>query len=205
MNKFLIFALIFAFTNCYLKVNECTGSIGNDFDIYIDTTQTQVYKYNFEFDWTDDDNPKFTVPIKVVGGSISDANVIPLFINASTISTYNSSFGYYGSATIKKSDVTDGKIASIMIYDKYPVYYPFDASDGSISSTEISAKIKSTTVQANKNDVTQKFIKYFAIAYCSGIGQVKVKTFDNILVTVNNGNYFSTSKILLACLALLFL
>ena len=208
MNKFLIFAFIFALTNCsYLTIDKCTGPIGNDFDIYIDTTQTQVYKYNFEFDWTDDDNPKFTVPIKVVGGSISEANVSPLFINASTVST-SSNFvnsGNYGSATITTSDCTDGDIATIKIYNKYPVYYPFDASDGSISSTEISAKIKSTTVKANENDVTQKFIKYFGIAYCSGKDQVKVKYFDNILVTVNNGNYFSTSKILLACLALLFL
>jgi len=199
MNKFLIFALIFAFTNCYLKVNECTGSIGNDFDIYIDTTQTQVYKYNFEFDWTDDDNPKFTVPIKVVGGSISDKNVIPLFINASTIDKFDTGKKIKSSETATNNA---GDIATILVYDKYPAYYPFDAD---ISDSEISADIKSTEVQANKNDVTQKYIKYFAIAYCSDVNEVTLKRFDNILVTVNNGNYFSTSKILLACLALLFL
>jgi len=198
----LIFALIFALTNCYLKIDKCTGPIGAS--IYIDTTKD--YKYNVEFDWTDDDDKDFKVPIYVDGGSISDANVIPLFINASTVST-RSTFGgnrySYGSATINTNDVPDGDIASIKIYTSdYNVYYPFDAS---ISSTEISAKIKSTTVKANEYDVTQKFIKYFGIAYCSGVGQVTVKTFDNILVTVNNGNYFSTSKILLACLALLFL
>ena len=205
MNKFLIFAFIFALTNCYLKINECDGNnnvAGNN--VYIDTTKK--YEYNVEFDWTDDEDKTFKVPISTSEG-ISETNVIPLFINASTVST-SSNFvnsGNYGSATITTSDCTDGDIATIKIYNKYTVYYPFDASDGSISSTEISAKIKSTTVQANKNDVTQKFIKYFGIAYCSGKDQVKVKYFDNILVTVNNGNYFSTSKILLACLALLFL
>ena len=196
MNKFLIFVLIFALTNCILTIDKCTGRIGNNFDIYIDTTQTQVYKYNFEFDWTDDDNPKFTVPIKVVGGSISDTNVIPLFINASTV-------GEYGYKTIYYTADNAGDIASIKIYDKYPVYYPFDAT--TLRDDIISTEIKSTDVKANENDVTQKYIKYFAIAYCSGDGEVTVKTFDNILVTVNNGNYFSTSKILLACLALLFL
>ena len=204
MNKFLIFAFIFALTNCsYLKINECTTGIAGS-SVYIDTTKD--YKYNVEFDWTDEEEINFKVPISTSVG-ISTANVIPLFINASTVST-SSNFvnsGNYGSATITTSDCTDGDIATIKIYNKYPVYYPFDASDGTISSTEISAKIKSTTVQANKNDVTQKFIKYFGIAYCSGTGQVTVKYFDNILVTVNNGNYFSTSKILLACLALLFL
>ena len=203
MNKFLIFAFIFALTNCYLKINECTTGIDGN-KVYIDTTKD--YKYNVEFDWTDEEEINFKVPISTSEG-ISETNVIPLFINASTVST-SSNFvnsGNYGSATITTSDCTDGDIATIKIYNKYPVYYPFDASEGSISSTEISAKIKSTTVQANKNDVTQKFIKYFGIAYCSGKDQVKVKYLDNILVTVNNGNYFSTSKILLACLALLFL
>ena len=196
MNKFLIFALIFAFTNCYLKVNECNSSNIFSGSVYIDTTKD--YKYNVEFDWTDDDNTKFTVPIKVVGGSISANNVIPLFINASTIDKFDTG------KTIKLSETAnnEGDIATILVYDKYPAYYPFDAT---ISQTEISAKIKSTEVQANKNDVTQKYIKYFAIAYCSDQNEVTLKRFDNILVTVNNGNYFSTSKILLACLALLFL
>ena len=202
MNKFLIFAFIFALTNCnYLNISECKTGI-NGSSVYIDTTNKK-YEYNFEFDWTDDDKfDNFKVPLSSSVG-ISTANVIPLFINASTVSTSSNNFGSYGSATISNSAVTDGDIASIKIYDKYPVYYPFDAS--TLSDTEISAKIKSTVVQANKNDVAQKFIKYFGIAYCSGNGQVKVKYFDNILVTVNNGNYFSTSKILLACLALLFL
>ena len=48
-------------------------------------------------------------------------------------------------------------------------------------------------------------MKYFGIAYCSGPQTAKLKYFTEILVIVNNGNYFSTSKILLACLALLFL
>ena len=193
MNKFLIFAFIFALTNCYLKINECkTGIAGSS--VYIDTTQD--YKYNVEFDWTDEEEINFKVPISTSVG-ISTANVIPLFINASTVDEY-------GSGTIKLSETADnaGDIATIKVYNKYPAYYPFDAT---ISQTEISAKIKSTDVQANKNDVTQKYIKYFAIAYCSDENEVKLKRFDNILVTVNNGNYFSTSKILLACLALLFL
>ena len=214
MNKFLIFAFIFALTNCYLKINECNSTTnvvaGNK--VYIDTTNKN-YEYNFEFDWTDEDKfDDFKVPIST-SVDISTANVIPLFINASTIDT-SSTFIHivnnevieneykYKEAIITTNDVTDGDIASIQIYKKYPVYYPFEAS---ISSDLISATIKSTDVKANENDVTQKYIKYFAIAYCSGDGEVTVKTFDNILVTVNNGNYFSTSKILLACLALLFL
>ena len=197
MNKFLIFAFIFALTNCYLKINECNSTnVVAGSSVYIDTTKD--YKYNVEFDWTDEEEINFKVPIYADRVSISESNVIPLFINASTIDEF------YSGKKIYLSDTADneGDIATIKVYNKYPAYYPFDAT---ISQTEISAKIKSTDVQANKNDVTQKYIKYFAIAYCSDANEVTLKRFDNILVTVNNGNYFSTSKILLACLALLFL
>ena len=197
MNKFLIFAFIFALTNCYLYINKCTTGIAG-YNVHIDTTNKD-YKYNVEFDWTDEEEINFKVPIYADGVSISESNVIPLFINASTIDKFDTG------KTIKSSETADndeGNIATILVYDKYPAYYPFDAD---ISNSEISAKIKSKEVQANKNDVTQKFIKYFAIAYCSDVNEVTLKRFDNILVTVNNGNYFSTSKILLACLALLFL
>ena len=190
MNKFLIFVFVFALTNCIKKISECTAANSFTDEIYLDTTKK--YEYKVEFDWTDEDEFDFKVPL-VTDANLSTDNVIPFFINTSTI---DYGFGFYSS-----SDEIDD-ISTIKIYNKYPLYYPFDAS---ISSSQISAKVKSTTVKANENDVAQKFMKYFGIAYCTGENTVRLKTFPEILVIVNNGNYFSTSKILLACLALLFL
>ncbi len=190
MNKFLIFAFVFALTNC-LKVSECNSANSVNFPIYLDTS-SKDYEYKVEFDWTDEPDFPFKVPL-VTEAELSTANVIPFFINTSTID-------YIESYTINSVDYDD--ITAVKVYDKYPLFYPFDAS---ISSSQISAKVKSTDVKANENDVTQKFMKYFGIAYCSGPETVRLKIFTEILVIVNNGNYFSTSKILLACLALLFL
>ena len=189
MNKFLIFAFVFALTNCYLKVSECKEENKVDYPIYLDTSKQ--YDYKVEFDWTDEDELDFKVPL-VTKAELSTANVIPFFINTSNAYSYVDDYD--------SEDIDD--LATMKVYDKYSVFYPFDAS---ISSDLISAKVKSTAIKANENDVTQKFMKYFGIAYCTGENKVKTQLFPQILVIVNNGNYFSTSKILLACLALLFL
>ena len=196
MNKFLIFAFVFALTNCYLKVSECKEENKITHDIYLDTTKK--YDYKVEFDWTDEDEFDFKVPI-FTEGSLSTENVIPFFINTSNYYTYDKQL--YSSEKTSGSEVLDD-LATKKAYEKYSVFYPFDAS---ISSDLISAKVKSTAIKANENDVTQKFMKYFGIAVCVDDNLVTTKVFREILVIVNNGNYFSTSKILLACLALLFL
>ena len=190
MNKFLIFAFVFALTNCYLQVQDCTNDNSVNFPIYLDTSKD--YEYKVEFDWTDEDEFDFKVPL-VTDAILSTDNVIPFFINTSNADSYDGN--YYD------SEVLDD-LATLKVYNKYSVFYPFDAT---ISSSQISAKVKSTAIKANENDVTQKFMKYFGIAYCTGEKKVKTQVFSQILVIVNNGNYFSTSKILLACLALLFL
>ena len=197
MNKFLIFAFVFALTNCYLKVQDCTNDNSVNFPIYLDTS-SKDYEYKVEFDWTDEDEFDFKVPL-VTDAILSTDNVIPFFINTSNYYTYDNQL-YSSEETIGLEVLDD--LATKKAYDKYSVFYPFDAT---ISSSQISAKVKSTTIKANENDVTQKFMKYFGIAYCTGEKEVKTQLFTQILVIVNNGNYFSTSKILLACLALLFL
>ena len=196
MNKFLIFAFVFALTNCYLQVSECKEENKVDYPIYLDTSKD--YEYKVEFDWTDEPDFPFKVPL-VTDADLSTANVIPFFINTSNYNTYDEKS--YSSEETSGLEVLDD-LATLKVYDKYSVFYPFDAK---ISSSEISAKVKSTAVKGNENDVTQKFMKYFGIAYCTGKNKVKTQVFREILVIVNNGNYFSTSKILLACLALLFL
>jgi hypothetical protein len=197
MNKFLIFAFVFALTNCYLKVSECNSSNSVNFPIYLDTS-SKDYEYKVEFDWTDEPDFPFKVPL-VTDANLSTANVIPFFINTSNYNTYDNQ--YYSSENTSGLEVLDD-LATKKVYDKYSVFYPFDAS---ISKDQISAKVKSTDIKANENDVTQKFMKYFGIAVCVGDNLVETKVFREILVIINNGNYFSTSKILLACLALLFL
>jgi len=190
MNKFLIFALFLALTNCASKISECDTGI--DGQIYLNTNKK--YEYKVEFDWTDEDEFDFNVPI-VTDATNLEGRIIPFFINTSLINDYSDSDTYKPPFV---DDIKDVKKFG------YPVFYPFDAT---ISNTEIRAKdkVKSTAVKANENDVTQKFMKYFGIAYCTGPQTARVKYFKEILVIVNNGNYFSTSKILLACLALLFL
>ncbi len=195
MNKILFFALFFALTNCLLKVSECTNDNTIDGDnIFVDINSKE-YEYNKEFDWTDDDSFDFKVPLNF-SGTIKIENIIPLFINASVVNLEIRG-ETYGTKTIiaNQSDLTEVKAYN------YQVYFPFEAT---ISEANVlTANVKSTQVKANENDVTQKFIKYFGFAYCTGEGTAKIKT-TNILATFNNGNYFSVSKMLLATLALLF-
>ena len=196
MNKILLFALFFALTNC-ISVSECKADNSIEGDKIFVEIASNNYENNKEFDWTDDDSFDFKVPLGYNGsGTISMENIIPLFINASVVNTYVSNNEAYGNLTIKGRELSD-----IKIYDKYPVYYPFDAT---ITDNLVTAKINSGQVKANKNDVKQKFIKYFGFAYCTGEGEAKIK-YTHILATFNNGNYFSISKMLLATLALLFL
>ena len=201
MKKILLFALFFALTNCVLKVSDCKANNLIDGDKIFINTASNDYEYNKEFDWTDDESSEFKVPIIYTGsGTISNKNIIPLFINASTTDIYNlTSEDSYKNKLIKGSEYPE--LSDIKIYNKYSVYYPFDAD---VSNTLIKAQIKSTEVKANENDVNQKFIKYFGFAYCTGDGEARIKI-TNILGIFNNGNYFSISKMLLAALALLFL
>ena len=196
MKKILLFALFFALTNC-ISVSECKADNSIDGEKIFVEIASNNYENNKEFDWTDDDSFDFKVPLRYTGsGTISTENFIPLFINASVVNTIVSNNEAYGNLTIKGSELSD-----IKIYDKYSVSYPFDAT---ITDNLVTAKINSGQVKANKNDVKQKFIKYFGFAYCTGDGEAKIK-YTHILATFNNGNYFSISKMLLATLALLFL
>jgi hypothetical protein len=179
-------------------MKDCSTTPGKS--LYIDTTSGD-YKYNVDFDWTDDDTITFKVPFTE---SFGENDIIPFFINASTVSPYGSrEYNYLSQEdadTQKKTPFVD--LSAELIYNTYQVFYPFDYS---INGKLLTATIKGDEFKANPNDVNQKYIKYFGWAVCSGIDkQVKV-TVSNILVTFNNGNYFSISKILLATLALLFL
>ena len=196
MNKIIVLALLFAFSTCRLKMQDCTTS---DSSLYVDTTSGD-YQYNWDFDWTDEDSIPFKVPFT---SSFGENEIIPFFINASTASNYQTFTKTY----LSKEDANTLNLTPFedlnaeLIYNKYQVFYPFDYK---INDKLLTATIKGDEFKANPKDVNQKFIKYFGWARCSGPKTVTV-TISNILVTFNNGNYFSISKILLATLALLFL
>ena len=199
MNKIIVLALLFVFSTCRLNMKDCSTSPGKS--LYIDTTSGD-YQYNVDFDWTDKDSIEFKVPFTE---SFGENEIIPFFINASTVSPYGSRKYNYISLedadTQKKTPFLD--LSAELIYNKYQVFYPID--DYSINGKLLTATIKGNDFKANPNDVNQKFIKYFGWAVCSGNDkEVEVKV-STILVTFNNGNYFSISKILLATLALIFL
>ena len=199
MNKIIVLALLFVFSTCRLKMQDCSTTSSPP-DLYIDTTSGD-YQYNWDFDWTDDDSISFKVPFT---SSFGENDIIPFFINASTVSDYRSFSKTYLSKedadTQKKTPFED--LSAELIYNQYQVFYPFDYS---INGKLLTATIKGDEFKANPNDVNQKYIKYFGWAVCSGNDkEVEVKV-SNILVTFNNGNYFSISKILLATLALIFL
>lgn len=199
MNKIIVLALLFVFSTCRLKMQDCSITSSPP-DLYIDTTSGD-YQYNWDFDWTDDDSISFKVPFT---SSFGENEIIPFFINASTVSTYGSGRYVYVSQDDVKNDNTltlFEDLSAQLIYNKYQVFYPFDYS---INGKLLTATIKGDEFKANPNDVNQKYIKYFGWAVCSGNKRVSV-TVSNILVTFNNGNYFSISKMLLATLALLFL
>jgi hypothetical protein len=203
MNKIIVLALLFVFSTCRLKMEDCTANDGPS--LYIDTTSGD-YKYNWDFDWTDEDSFPFKVPFT---SSFGENDIIPFFINASTVSPYGSrEYNYLSQEDADKQKKTPFKdLSDEKIYNTYQVFYPFDYYEIEIDEknrTLLKHTIKGEEFKANKNDVNQKFIKYFGWAVCSGNKRVSV-TVSNILVTFNNGNYFSISKILLATLALLFL
>ena len=189
MNKIIVLALLFVFSTCRLNMKDCSTTRGKS--LYIDTTSGD-YQYNWDFDWTDEDSISFKVPFTE---SFGENDIIPFFINASTSSGINGDTYEYNETHFK--DLNDS-----LIYNKYQVFYPFDYK---INDKLLTATIKGDEYKANKNDVNQKFIKYFGWAVCSGNDKEVKVTVSNILVTFNNGNYFSISKILLATLALLFL
>ena len=197
MNKIIVLALLFVFSTCRLNMKDCTTSGPS---LYVDTTSGD-YQYNWDFDWTDEDSIDFKVPFTE---SFGENDIIPFFINASTVSTYGSKLYEYVSQVDVDKDNTKTlfeDLSAQKIYNKYDVFYPFDYK---INGKLLTATIKGEEFKANDKDVNQKFIKYFGWARCIGSKTVEVKV-SNILVTFNNGNYFSISKILLATLALLFL
>ena len=193
MNKILVLALLFTLSACRLKVSDCSTATSDTIpDLYIDTTSGK-YKYNIEFDWTDDDEKTIEIPFKTRNRvNLDENNIMPFFINCS----YNRS--NYNSFSVS-ADEPD--LDSVKGYDDRQVFYPFDYS---ASENVLKATIKGDNFKANPNDVNQKFIKYFGWASCDGDNSIKIN-YSNILVTFNNGNYFSISKILLVTLALLFL
>jgi hypothetical protein len=208
MNKIIVLALLFVFSTCRLKMDSCKFSASAPSpspSLYIDTTSGD-YKYNVDFDWTDEDSIEFKVPFT---SKLENNSIIPFFINASTVSAYDNKDFYYVSEEDVKNDNTKTLYKDLndsLIYNKIHVFYPFDYyfDDNKSTGKLLKATIKGDDFKANPNDVNQKFIKYFGWAVCSGNKKVKTKV-SNILVTFNNGNYFSISKILLATLALLFL
>ena len=205
MNKIIVLALLFAFSTCRLKMQDCTTSSPS---LYIDTTSGD-YKYNWDFDWTDEDKFEFKVPFTESFDFDGNDSIIPFFINASTVSGYRTFSKTYVSQDEADKSATKTAFEDLnaeLIYNTYQVFYPFEYDDfnGKKTGKLLTATIKGEEFKANKNDVNQKFIKYFGWARCSGPKTVTV-TISNILVTFNNGNYFSISKILLATLALLFL
>ena len=204
MNKIIVLALLFVFSTCRLNMKDCSTTSGPT--LYVDTTSGN-YQYNWDFDWTDDDSISFKVPFTESSESFGENDIIPFFINASTVSDYGSKSYEYVSQDDVNNDITKTKtlfedLSAQLIYNKYQVFYPFDYS---INGKLLTATIKGDEFKANPNDVNQKFIKYFGWAVCSGTNKKVQVTVSNILVTFNNGNYFSISKILLATLALLFL
>jgi hypothetical protein len=204
MNKFIIVALIFALTSCKLAYDGCVKrdhTTYNAHQLEIDTTHKN-YEYNIEFDWTDDDNKEIRVPF--IEG-VNEDEIIPLFFNASELTFVKSLSCRWKEDSSKPDNLEcNGKnyssLDEIKLYDKYKVFQTFDYK---LEGNSIKQDIVAKNFGANSNDITRKYIKYFGFAYCSG-NDIEIIT-TNILVTINNGNYFSVSKILLISLALIFL
>jgi len=200
MNKILVLALLFTLSACTISLSDCTASTMTTPDLYIDTTSDK-YEYNIEFDWTDDKEKPIEIPFKTGNGvDLSSINIIPFFVNAS--------YGMSSSDTFYNS-TDEPELKDKKGYDGRQVFYTFDYS---VDSTNVlKATIKGDNFKANPNDVSQKFFKYFGWATCpsnckgsTSCTYLNYKV-SNILVTFNNGNYYSISKILLVTLALLFL
>ena len=77
--KKIIFFSFFIIILKYLSVEECASNNNNTYQI---NTNDASFKYENEFDWTDDDSFKFTVPFIEL---TSTDGFIPFFINGTVV------------------------------------------------------------------------------------------------------------------------
>ena len=139
MNKIIVLALLFAFSTCRLNMSNCSTTSGPS--LYVDTTSGD-YKYNVDFDWTDEDSIEFKVPFTESFGENGENAIIPFFINASTVSDYRTFSKKYVSKVEANNDATKTAFEDLsdeLIYNKYQVFYPFDYS---INGKLLTATIK---------------------------------------------------------------
>jgi len=188
MKKIIFFSFAVIILKC-LEINECTG---NDSKIYHINTNSPDFKFEFEFDWTDDDQFDLIVPF---AEAIEENKIIPFFINATVVAN---------------NIIEDG---SILIYENEKIVLKenknfenitFFPKDVKIEGNNLKVTVKSEEVMADSDDIKKKYVKYFGWAQCSGNNEAKM-TISTIIGTFNNGNYFSLNTILFVGLVLLFI
>ena len=179
--KKIIFFSFFIIILKYLSVEECASNNNNTYQI---NTNDASFKYENEFDWTDDDSFKFTVPFIEL---TSTDGFIPFFINGTVV----------GNKIYKSGDSIE---SFTEIFNN--IFFPIESFEAKDKNLELT--VKSKEVMANGNDVQKKYVKYFGWAQCTDTGKAKI-TITSIIGTFNNGYYFSLNSILFVGLVLLLI
>ena len=183
MKKIIFFSFFIIVLKCVEISELCTNK--TKIKTYQIDTNNANFKYENEFDWTDDDSFKITIPFTNITGT---EGFIPFFINGTVVGNKM----YKSGDSIK--NFTDEILGDII----FPIE-TFEAKDKNLELT-----VKSTAVKANKNDVQKKYVKYFGWAQCTSDNETKI-TITSIIGTFNNGYYFSLNSILFVGLVLLLI
>jgi hypothetical protein len=181
---FITFLFLFSTIYSALDKAKCTG-----LNYHLIDTGSRYYKPEIAFDWTSEDEYELNIPFTELK---SESEITPFLINATVVKSL-------------KKNLTDNAIN--IFNDTFQNYnYTKKISDDKfiIHNNVLRANIKSTDLEANKNDVGETFKYYFGWCECSALNEARYRV-SQIYVNVNNGKFYQISKYLLFVIAGLLL
>ena len=187
---FITFLFLFSTIYSELKVADCTG-----LNYHLIDTGSRYYKPEIAFDWTSEDEYELNIPFTELK---SQTEITPFLVNATFIKFFKELNDSElkdpdeGGKTIFQDNFQGYKYAKIISDDKFTIH-----------SNVLRANIKSTDLEANKENVGETFKYFFGWSECSASGtRYRV---SEIYVNVNNGKLYQISKYLLFVIAGLLL
>ena len=187
---FITFLFLFSTIYSELKIADCTAS-----NYHLIDTGSRYYKPEIVFDWTSEDEYELNIPFTELK---SESEITPFFVNATVVKVF-------GEKNLKNKKLIQG--ATDIFGDEFqglPYAYTIADTKFIIHNNVLRANIKSTDLEANKNDVGETFKYYFGWYECSASADLRYRV-SQIYVNVNNGKFYQISKYLLFVIAGLLL
>ena len=191
MKSIYFITFLFLFSTIYSTVADCTGS-----NYHLIDTGSRYYKPEIAFDWTSEDEYELNIPFTELK---SQTEITPFLVNATFIKLFKELSDNKlkdpdeGGKTIFQDNFQGFKYAKIISDDKFTIH-----------SNVLRANIKSTDLEANKENVGETFKYFFGWSECSASAETRYRV-SEIYVNVNNGKLYQISKYLLFVIAGLLL